>query len=558
MRSIARLLACAVSIASVPLLAQPAPTDAAQSMVEAKAPPKLLIAISVDQFSADLFNEYRPHFTGGLRRLQMGAVFPNAYHSHAATETCPGHSTLLTGNRPGHTGIVANEWIDQSVAREDKVIYCSEDPSVSGSSSRSYTTSNMNLRVPAMGEYMKAANPAAKVISVAGKDRAAIMMGGKTPDQIWWWGGDGFVSYKGTVPTPLIERVNSGIRVTLNQDRPAMELPELCEAVDRAVPVSDTMNVGDGRFARKAGDQRAFRTSPEADAAVLALAATYVDEEKLGTGPATDLLIVGLSATDYVGHSYGGRGTEMCLQLLSLDQGLGAFFERLDNAGLDYMVTLTADHGGLDIPERLRAQAAWDAERVDTALYPAKVSEAITAKTGIVGNLILGTNPFGDMYVNSTLKPAERARVLAEAQKFYKEHKQVAAVFTKAEIAATPAPSGPPESWSLLTMAKASFDPERSGDLVVLLKPRIMPISHGVKGYVATHGSPWDYDRRVPLLFWRKDMTRMEQPRGVETVDILPTLAAQIGLTLPMDKIDGRCLDLNPSETSSCPAPQDR
>ena len=37
--------------------------------------PKLVVVISVDQFSADLFDEYRPHFTGGLARIAGGAAF---------------------------------------------------------------------------------------------------------------------------------------------------------------------------------------------------------------------------------------------------------------------------------------------------------------------------------------------------------------------------------------------------------------------------------------------------------------------------------------------------
>src|SRR5690606_29134747 len=136
----------------------------------------------------------------------------------------------------------------------------------------------------------------------------------------------------------------------------------------------------------------------------------------------------------------------------------------------------------------------------------------------------------------------------------YLAHRQVAAVFTHDELIAAPAPAGPPESWSLLSEAKASFDPARSGDLLVMLKPRVTPIASAGGGYIATHGSPWDYDRRVPSLFWRKAMTHMEQPQGVETVDILPTLPAQIGLALPATGIDGRCLDLDPGAASSCPA----
>src|SRR5256885_2812483 len=98
-----------------------------KSAAQAPAPPRLLVVISVDQFSADLFDEYRPRFTGGLARLASGTVFRNGYQSHAATETCPGHSTILTGDHPSRTGIIGNIWIDQSIGRSYKSVYCAED-----------------------------------------------------------------------------------------------------------------------------------------------------------------------------------------------------------------------------------------------------------------------------------------------------------------------------------------------------------------------------------------------------------------------------------------------
>src|ERR1700755_1909150 len=112
-----------------------------QALAQTPPPPKLLVVISVDQFSADLFDEYRPHFTAGLARLAGGTDFRNGYQSHAATETCPGHSTILTGDHPARTGIIGNNWIDQSVNRSDVSVYCAEDEHVSGSSSSSYTVS---------------------------------------------------------------------------------------------------------------------------------------------------------------------------------------------------------------------------------------------------------------------------------------------------------------------------------------------------------------------------------------------------------------------------------
>ncbi|MFM9829613.1 MAG: alkaline phosphatase family protein, partial [Sphingomonas sp.] len=130
----AGVFAGTLSFVTTSALAQEA--QAPQSAPATPAPPpfvqkpKLIVTISVDQFSADLFAEYRTHWKGGFARLLTGAVFPSGYQSHAATETCPGHSTILTGMRPEHTGIIANNWTDLATARADKTVYCAEDESV--------------------------------------------------------------------------------------------------------------------------------------------------------------------------------------------------------------------------------------------------------------------------------------------------------------------------------------------------------------------------------------------------------------------------------------------
>ncbi|KEQ55237.1 alkaline phosphatase family protein [Sphingobium chlorophenolicum] len=545
---------------SLPALAQsPATPPAAPSTAAAApaAPPKLIVAISVDQFSADLFSEYRQYYTGGLRRLtEQGIVFPRGYQAHAATETCPGHSTILTGSRPSRTGIIANSWYDLTAARADKLVYCAEDETQPGTSSANYQASPVHLKVPTLGGRMKAANPATRVVSVAGKDRAAIMMGGSTADQVWWLGGpQGYVSYKGVATPPLVAKVNEVMAQRLAQPNPGFELPPQCAAKDFPVKAG-SLTVGTGRFAREAGDYKAFRVSPEQDAMTLAFAAAAIENMALGRQAQTDIISIGLSATDYIGHAYGTEGTESCIQVDRLDRELGAFFDRLDKDGLDYAVVLTADHGGHDLPERHRLNAMPMEQRVDAALMPKALSAAIAQKTGITGNtLIWGDGPAGDLYFDRGLTAAQRAKVEAATLVLLRAHPQVQTVFTKAEIAATPSPSGPPESWSLIQEARASFDPQRSGDLLLLLKPRVMSIPEAaVMGYVATHGSPWDTDRRVPILFWRKGLTHFEQPLGVETVDILPTLAALIKLPVAKDQIDGRCLDLIAGDGDSCAA----
>jgi predicted AlkP superfamily pyrophosphatase or phosphodiesterase len=519
-------------------------------------PPKLLVVISVDQFSADLFAEYRPLWSGGMKRLEQGAVFPSGYQSHAATETCPGHSTILTGDHPARTGIIANTWIDQSVSRDDKSVYCAEDESQPGTTSRKYVPSAVHLRAATLGDRMKDANPAARIVAVAGKDRAAIMMGGHKTDAIWFldpFKKRSFVTLtdqKRSVPADVMKANAATDRVVGSPAAP-MALPAQCLARSRAIAVTPELSVGDGRFARKADDAEAFRASPALDAATLALAGDLIASMKLGKGPVTDLIAIGLSSTDYVGHRYGTEGSEMCIQLTALDAGLGALFRRLDKARIDYAVVLTADHGGHDLPERNREDALPEASRLDIGASSKTVGAAIGKELGIAGP-VLRSADIGDMWIDKGVPANLREQVLARAVASFAAMPQVAAVYTAAQLAAVPAPGNPVEIWTPLERAAASFYARRSGDFVVLLKPRVTPIPEPGVGYVATHGSPWDYDRRVPMLFWRKGMTGFEQPNSVETIDIAPTLAAWIGMPINAGAMDGRCLDLIVGPTSMC------
>src|ERR1700710_2006665 len=84
-------------LAATPLAAKHKPEAATPAAVPPPVKPKLIVAISVDQYSSELFKRYRPTYTGGLKAIADGIAFPTGYQSHAETETCPGHSTMLTG-----------------------------------------------------------------------------------------------------------------------------------------------------------------------------------------------------------------------------------------------------------------------------------------------------------------------------------------------------------------------------------------------------------------------------------------------------------------------------
>lgn len=549
-----RLVPVALVLAFLAPLAALAAQDAPAPPAAPRRPaPKLVVLISVDQFSADLFQQYRNRFTGGFARLLDGAVFPSGYQSHAATETCPGHSTLMTGDRPARTGIIANDWWDLAGKRPGEV-YCAEDESVPGSSMADYTASDVHLKVPTLGDRMKDADPAVRTVSIAGKDRAAIMMGGHKVDQLWFWrDGRGFISYAERAVPPAVARANAAATAMIARPGAAYPEPDWCKVIDRPVLANGRI-VGNGRFERAAAKEAAWKASPAFDTAVFGLATAMVEDMKLGRGRSTDVLTIGASATDYIGHGFGTEGSEMCIQLAVLDRTLGSFFAMLDRTGVDYVVALTADHGGNDIPERERERGVPLAARVDAALAPATIGRAIGAKLGVAGQILWG-GVNGDIWIDPALPQGTRNAVLAMAVDVYGRNPQVAAIFSRSGIMATPMPVGPPETWTLEERARASFDPTRSGDLVVFLKPRITAIAATTKpGSVATHGSPWDYDRRVPILFWRKGMSGFEQPLSVETVDIMPSLAGLLGFPLASGAVDGRCLDLDGGPGSTCPS----
>jgi predicted AlkP superfamily pyrophosphatase or phosphodiesterase len=288
------------------------------------------------------------------------------------------------------------------------------------------------------------------------------------------------------------------------------------------------------------------------DAVTLDAALMLLDTQKLGRGPAPDLLAISLSATDYVGHRYGNGGAEMCDQLAHLDQLLGAFFKRLDSLGVPVVVVLTADHGAVDAAERAADRGAV-AQRINTEKMMGEVNAAVRAQLGLAYDPLVGDGeqvnivPFGE-----DDPVAARAKIEAAAIAVLKARPEVVAVYTQREaLAATPPAGKPVDELSVLERFAESTDPVRSGDLLVALQPDASfgnPTKPG--DTVAGHGSPWNYDRRVPILFWWPGAGGFEQPLPVETVDIAPTLAALLGIAPPV--IDGRCLDLDATVTSSC------
>lgn len=545
---------------------------AASPIGAATAPrPKLIIAISVDQFAASVYARYRSDYTGGLKRLSSGIAFPVGYQSHAATETCPGHSTLLTGDHPSHTGIIANSWFDRSLG---KSIYCVAVPGTGDTSSRGPQL----LKATTLGDWLKQKYPGSRVVSISGKDRAAIMMAGHHPDLVAWWMSGivndrpvfGFQTSQFAGPDgqriqSVLKNEDDRIEASWRSAPPQLwpsDVPAECQSLEKArrfggielsgsVPPALALEATStpGFIDRKQFDD-ALHASPLFDTLTLDFAASLAQRWKLGSGRSPDLLAISLSATDYIGHRYGNGGAEMCEQVRALDRSLGAFLASIDELGVPYMVVLTADHGSVDAPERLEEQGI-PAQRVDPSKFLGALNAHLKQTLNIGWNPITAEDP-QQLYVTSPGDPTFLSRVRSETLNWLKQQPAVDSVLTSDEVAAAlPPPGKSPADLTIPERLDESFDKERSADIFVVFKKfTTLGFPHLPTDSVAGHGSPWDYDRQVPILFWWPGAPRLTSPAPAETVDIAPTLAATVGITSP--PIDGHCR----SEVVACyPAP---
>jgi predicted AlkP superfamily pyrophosphatase or phosphodiesterase len=290
-----------------------------------------------------------------------------------------------------------------------------------------------------------------------------------------------------------------------------------------------------------------FDRSPFLDEVTEEGAEALVKGERLGRGPATDLLTVSFSATDYIGHNYGNLGTEMRDQIHRLDHTLGRFLDFIRHRDPGAWVVLSADHGGMDVVEALQAEG-FSARRVDKAPFVGELNAALRTDFKVSTDLLLSPPEPTMLYLDAKAVRAARlddAAVLQKAQAWLRARPEVADAFTAADLAAVdPAATGSPRDSRLDVLMRRSFLVGRSGDLLVAFQPLTL-FGEPPKAYAAGHGSPWAYDRRVPLIFWGP-WKGGERRTPVRTVDLAPTLARELGLKPGV--VDGKALDLGPSK----------
>ena len=509
--------------------------------------PKLILVLSIDQMRFDYLTRFNDLYKGGFRTLlDQGAIFSEAHYHHAMTETGPGHSVILSGRHPSHSGIVANAWYDSFLKRTINVV---EDPVHSPLGGEGRRASPVNFIGFTLGDVLKQKTPESRVVAVSLKDRSAILMAGPRGDAAYWYetSGGNFITstyYMSKAPTWL-EKWN-GQRLPdryadkkwhrLLEDKNLYEKYAGPDAIEGEWDRKDIVSPHSIRGAPPEwGFYNDLRRTPFVDEMTLSVSLEALKAHRLGEDNSTDILAIGFSATDVIGHTYGAESQEVMDQLLRLDLILEDLFQEIEaRVGLaNTLVVLTSDHGVLPLVETLQAKGI-EARRAHPQVLEAAVEQALEKKYPGVEDLIADSSR--DIYLDEEviqkhhLKRQEVETTIIDA---LLSTGLVEAVYTHSQLL-----SDKPSNDPYIELFRNSFFQPRSPHLTVLVKKYTYLEPYvGVTG----HGTAYDYDRHVPIIFMGPAIEPGAYPDPCGPQDIAPTLARLLGLDFPREK-DSRLL----------------
>lgn len=547
------LLSCGRKVSSAPTSYEQSGTNGEEAVIT----PSLVVVISVDQMRASYLDRYAKLYTGGLKRLrEQGLVFEDAHHEHGLTLTASGHATLSTGCYPSRHGIIANDFFNQTTKMMQ---YAVDDPTVKmiGVESEAPSHSPVNLEVRAIGDWLKKDSRKSKVYAVALKDRSAILLGGQRPDQAYWFNdvSSRYISsshYGKNYPEWANEfvgrelfksEIEKGWYKKLEDDAVYERLagPDgVIQENARFLPEFPHTKVRMGGFVRPESRERDMLwATPFGDKMTLQFARELVKNNELGADDVPDMLMISCSTSDAIGHHFGPDSQEVMDYYLRFDEYLEAFLNFLDDqVGPDrYLVVLSSDHGVVTMPEIAAAQGM-DAKRVTIPQFREIMEQFdlnLRERLDLSLPVIISAN-FGGVslhYEEANEKGIPAAELRSTVAEGLKQMFFVEDAFTTEELE-NPDPSRP-----YLELYRRSTFPGRGHDIKLRYKKNYLV---AYAPYGSSHGSPYDYDTHVPLVYYGFGMPARRIERRVATVDVAPTLARLLRLSVKDNKFDGQLL----------------
>ena len=497
------------------------PTAAPSTPGSAGGTPPWLVTIVVDQLAAWMADERWAALPsdGGFARLQREGLYVREMRfAHSNTETAPGHAALFTGAVPRTNGIVSNDVLGAEGKKASALL----DPSTrmvpaGGPGPIDKKASSLAaLRVDTLADALVAARPGAEVYSFSLKDRGALFGGGRHPKVVLWLDTEGgtlvtSTAFANTVPAWVVPFADHA--AVERAFAPAWEPLDAGWLAAQSVTSDDQDGEGDylgmgTTFPHRATSAKAMRATPAGDRLLLELAraaATHASETAAGRPV---WIAVSLSSHDYVNHVFGPGSWESWDELRRLDRGLAELFAALDAlvGPAGYAVMLTGDHGSSPLPEISRAgKAPWcrrgaggdywqracgRGSRLDAGDIARRLDESRALVAGVV-------DPFVYLTARGKALPAgERADLQHRIEALFKAGELAQVV----DVRATPATYPPPSDDSLAALTCRTMRPDQAGDFYLVQAPGTSFDPDLAAGKGTNHGSPYLYDRAVPLL----------------------------------------------------------
>ena len=514
--------------------------------------PKLVVGIVVDQMRYDYLTRFWEKFSeNGFKKLvNNGFNCEQTHFNYMPTYTAPGHASIYTGTTPANHGIIANTWYDKTNKAKT---YCTSDENVQSVG----TTTNMGkmspnkLLVTTIADELKTANKQSKVIGISIKDRGAILPAGYQADAAYWFAGEDegkWISstyYMKQLPKWLNELNEKNTANTYLQKpwKTLLPIHDYTESIADNNPYEEVFegekapifphNLPALRKANKNYDL--IKSTPFGNTILKELAFEVIQQEKLGADAITDLLTVSFSSPDYIGHQFGPYSVEIEDTYLRLDREIAellTFLEKQVGEG-EFLVFLTADHGVVDIPQHAidnKLPGGYFEEKATLE----KMNTFLFEKFN-VENLVENLSNY-QLFFNHDLI-AEHQLNLIDIENFAVNFKLKQEGIVKA-VSATSMKSAEFDS-KILANVQRGFHQVRSGDVMFVLASGWIN-KWTKKG--TTHGSPYNYDTHVPLLWYGTNIKQGVRAEQVAIADIAATLSVLLKIALP-SACDGKVIE---------------
>jgi predicted AlkP superfamily pyrophosphatase or phosphodiesterase len=495
--------------------------------------PKLVIGIVVDQMRNEYIYRYWNRFgNGGFKKLiNEGYYFKNAHYNYIPTYTGPGHCSIYTGATPKTHGIIANDWYSRSSGR---MLYCVEDSSMKtvGANTKSGRMSPKHQLSSTIGDELKmSTNNQAKIISVALKDRSAILPAGHAADAAYWFDDEtgNFVTstwYQNQLPDWL-QKFNAEKKAVKYLETPWTTL-YLIGTYTNSIKDDNRYEATPNKKERPTFNYEyknyvesyqiaIIKATPYGNSITREMAMACIKNEQLGKDEITDMFCLSFSSPDIIGHSYGPRSIEIEDVYLRLDKDIEALLNFLDlEVGKNnYTIFLTADHGGGDVPNHLKDNKVPAGYMKENKLK--KEIKSYFLKT-YQDTLLMANISNEQVFLNeqrlSELK-LERNKVEMELCQFLIKQNGIAEAYPS-RVLMNEAFTGN----DYRVLLQNGFNHQLSGNVAFIYQPAYM--DHGEKG--TTHGSGYNYDTHVPIIFYGKGIKKGDNYKYTTITQIAPTV----------------------------------